>query len=457
MFQRLLIANRGEVAARVVRTCRRMGVRTVVVCSAADRDQRWLEEADRKVCIGGAHPRDSYLDADAILEVARQEACSAVHPGWGFLAENARFAARCEALGLAFVGPPSGVLHQLGDKLAARQLMAEHGVPVIPGTMHSLPDLEAARRAAEAIGYPVMVKAVAGGGGRGLRVARSSREIERAFVEAGAQATASFGHGTVYLEKLIEGGRHIEFQLLVDRYGQSRCLGERECSIQRQRQKLVEEAPCPTRLEPEQRTLGERAAEALAATGYAGAGTVEMLLDRHGKLLFMECNARLQVEHPVTEATAGVDLVEWQLRIAAGQPLVLPAEGPGGHAIECRINAEDPSKRFRPSPGHLTRLSLPKGPGIRVDTHLRSAGSAETADRIPPHYDSLICKIIAHGATRRQALDRLRGALERTRIGGIATTLELHRDLLDHPNVETGLYDTAFLEKHFLPAWTPGR
>lgn len=457
MFQRVLVANRGEVAARVVRTCRRLGIRTVVVCSAADRELAWLADADQQVCIGGAHPRDSYLDADAILEVARQTGCSAIHPGWGFLAENARFAARCDALGITFIGPPAPVLHQLGDKLAARTLMARRGVPVIPGTMHTLPHPAAAALAADDIGYPVMVKAVAGGGGRGLRVARSPREIEAAFVEASAQASAAFGHGTVYLEKLIDGGRHIEFQLLVDRYGASTCLGERECSIQRQRQKLVEEAPCPTGLEPGQRALGERAAQALADAGYTGAGTVEMLLDRHGQLLFMECNARLQVEHPVTEATAGLDLVEWQLRIAAGQPLALPEERPGGHAIECRINAEDPSRGFRPSPGSLSRLVLPEGPGIRVDTHLRRAGPPEQADRIPPHYDSLICKIIAHGSTRREALDRLRAALKRTRIGGVATTLELHRALVDHPNFRAGRYDTAFLEQHFLPAWAPRR
>ena len=457
MFQRVLVANRGEVAARVVATCRKMGIQTVVVCSAADRDQAWLSDADHRVCIGGAHPRDSYLDADAILEVARQEACSAIHPGWGFLAENARFAARCEALGVSFIGPPAPVLHQLGDKLAARILMSRHGVPVIPGTMHPLPDPAAAARAAQDIGYPVMIKAVAGGGGRGLRVARTPADLEAAFVEASAQASAAFGHGTVYLEKLIEGGRHIEFQLLVDRYGASACLGERECSIQRQRQKLVEESPCPTGLEPHQHALGARAAQALAEAGYTGAGTVEMLLDRHGGLLFMECNARLQVEHPVTEATSGVDLVEWQLRIAAGQPLDLPTERPAGHAIECRINAEDPTRGFRPSPGALSRLVLPDGPGIRVDTHLRRAGPPEQADRIPPHYDSLICKIIAHGVNRREALERLRIALRRTRIGGVATTLELHRALMGHPNFEAGRYDTAFLEQHFLPAWAPGR
>ncbi len=457
MFQRLLVANRGEVAARVVKTCKRLGVRTVVVCSAADRKQAWLAEADRRVCIGGSHPRDSYLDADAILEVARQEGCSAVHPGWGFLAENARFAARCEALGLAFIGPPAGVLHQLGDKLAARRLMVAHGVPVIPGTLHPLPDPAAAAQAAERLGYPVMVKAVAGGGGRGLRIARSADELEQAFVEASAQAAAAFGHGTVYLEKLVEGGRHVEFQLLVDRYGGAACLGERECSIQRQRQKLIEEAPCPTSLDDTQRALGAKAAEALAQVGYTGAGTVEMLLDRHGSLLFMECNARLQVEHPVTEETTGVDLVEWQLRIAAGQPLDLPDDPPAGHAIECRINAEDPTRDFQPSPGALTRLVLPEGPGVRVDTHLRRAGASDQADRIPPHYDSLICKIIVHGSTRDEALSRLRAALKRTRIGGIATTIELHRALLEHPNVRAGLYDTAFLEQHFLPAWKPAR
>lgn len=457
MFRRLLVANRGEVAARVVRTCRRLGIETVVVTSAADRHQAWLAEADRTVCIGGAHPRDSYLDADAILETARQERCPAIHPGWGFLAENARFAARCEALGLSFVGPPPPVLHKLGDKLAARKLMAARGLPVIPGTMHAVPSPAEAAQHADAIGYPVMIKAVAGGGGRGLRVARTPAEVEQAFTEASAQADAAFGQGTVYLEKLIEGGRHVEFQLLVDRYGTAVSLGERECSIQRQRQKLLEESPCPTPLNAEQRALGAAAAEALSDSGYVGAGTVEMLMDRYGQLHFMECNARLQVEHPVTEATTGIDLVEWQLRVAAGQPLAPGLGEARGHAIECRINAEDPTAGFSPSPGPLTRLVLPEGPGIRVDTHLRRAGAPEHADRIPPHYDSLICKIVAHGPTRRQAIDRLRGALRRTRIGGVATTLELHRSLVKHPNFQAGRYDTAFLERYFLPAWLPAQ
>ncbi|MFH1465547.1 MAG: biotin carboxylase N-terminal domain-containing protein [Pseudomonadota bacterium] len=454
MFRRLLVANRGEVAARVVRTCRRLGIDTVAICSAADRTAAWLEEADRVVCIGGAHPRDSYLDADAILEVARRERCSALHPGWGFLSENAFFAARCEAIGVRFVGPPPPVLHLFGDKLAARRLMQAHGLPVIPGTMAPVRSLVEARREAARLGYPVLVKAAAGGGGRGLKVAADPSTLEQALQEASAQASSAFGQEEVYLERLLRGGRHVEFQILVDRAGTARCLGERECSLQRDRQKLMEESPCARPLTAAQRALGLRAAEAMAAAGYQGAGTVEMLLDPEGHLCFMECNARLQVEHGVTEATTGLDLVEWQLRIAAGERLGT-APAIQGHAVECRINAEDPAHGFRPGPGALTRLELPHGPGIRVDTHLRRAGPAETADRIPPHYDSLICKLIAHGADRPQALERMAQALRDTRIGGVPTTIPLHRALLKHPDVQAGRIDTAFLEERFLPRWRP--
>jgi acetyl-CoA carboxylase biotin carboxylase subunit len=454
MFRRLLVANRGEVAARVVRTCRRLGVGSVAICSAADKDAAWLQEADRVVCIGGAHPRDSYLDADAILEVARRERCSALHPGWGFLSENAFFAARCEAIGVRFVGPPPPVLHLFGDKLAARRLMQARGLPVIPGTTGPVRSLEEARREAARLGYPVLVKAAAGGGGRGLRVAAEPAALEQALLEARAQASSAFGQEEVYLERLLVGGRHVEFQILVDRAGTAQCLGERECSLQRGRQKLMEEAPCACPLTAAHRALGAQAAAAMAAAGYQGAGTVEMLLDPHGRLWFMECNARLQVEHGVTEATTGLDLVEWQLRIAAGERLDTPPI-PRGHAIECRINAEDPAHDFRPGPGPVTRLELPRGPGIRVDTHLRRAGPAENADHIPPHYDSLICKIIAHGADRAQALERMAQALREARVGGVPTTIPLHRALLQHPEVQAGRFDTAFLEERFLPRWRP--
>ncbi len=453
MFRRVLVANRGEVAARVVRSCRRLGIETVVVVSAADQQQSWLEDADRIRCIGGPHPRDSYLDADAILEVAHHERCSAVHPGWGFLAENARFAARCEALGISFVGPPFAVLHRLGHKLQARRLMASEGLAVIPGSLDPLQDERAAAAEAERLGYPLLVKAVAGGGGHGQCAARSPSDLPEAFQRAQAQATSAFGHAAVYVEKLVEGGRHVEFQLLVDRYGTALSVGERECSIQRQRQKLLEEAPAATELSQTHRAQGERAAQILARAGYQGAGTVEMLLDPGGQLFFLECNARLQVEHAVTEATCGLDLVEWQLRIAAGEPLTMQTPTTRGHALECRINAEDPRRGFRPSPGVLTRLRLPEGRGLRVDTHLRRAGAEGDADRISSHYDSLICKIIAHGSDREQAIRRMRSALRRTRIGGVRTTLPLHRALLDDPDFVAGRYDTTFLERRFLPGW----
>ncbi len=453
MFRRLLVANRGEVAARVVRTCRRLGIETVAVASSADRDLAWLAEADKAVCVGGAHPRDSYLHAEALLETAVQERCSALHPGWGFLSEDSRFAARCEALGISFLGPPFPVLRLLGDKVAARRELAARGLPIIPGSLAPAQTLSEAAAEAERIGYPVLLKALAGGGGRGQRGAGDPSELEQAYTEARALARSFFGDDGVYVEKLISGGRHVEFQLLADRYGNSLSLGERECSLQRKRQKLLEEAPAATRLNAGQRRLGERAAAALCDLGFVGAGTVEMLLDQDGNMRFMECNPRLQVEHGVTEAVTGVDLVEWQLRLAAGQLLDLAPVKRNGHAIQCRINAEDPQRDFRPAPGAIQRLVLPRGAGIRVDTHLRRAGGHQGADSIPPHYDSLICKIIAHGRTRRQAIDRMRSALRRTRISGVDTTISLHQALLEHPSFRQGSYHIGFLEEEFLPTW----
>ena len=440
MFRKLLVANRGEVAARVLATCRRLGIQCVAVASAADKDLAWLEGADEVVILGGARAAQSYLDQDAILEAAQAAGATAIHPGWGFLAENAIFAARCEAAGLAFVGPPAALIRRLGDKVQARNTMGSLGVPLIPGSDGPLDDLAQARVVAERIGYPVLLKASAGGGGRGMRRAMSPDQLESAWNEASGEAQAAFGNPELYLEKLIVGGRHIEFQVLVDAFGTGIALGERECSIQRRHQKLVEETPSPAVTREDSAAMGERCAQALAALGYRNAATVEMLRDADGQLYFMEVNTRLQVEHAITEAVTGVDLVEHQLRIAANQRLDLVVEA-SGHAIEVRINAEDPEAGFRPCPGRVTRLELPEGEGIRVDTHLRSG------DAVSPHYDSMICKLIASGPTRAEAIARLDAALADLTIDGVVTTGALHRRILASPAFASGDYDTTTLDQ----------
>jgi acetyl-CoA carboxylase biotin carboxylase subunit len=448
MFRRILIANRGEVAARVLRTCKRMGVEAVAVASHADRDHRWLQEADDVVVLGPARASDSYLDADAILSAARARGCSAVHPGWGFLAENAHFAARCHAAGLTFIGPSPRAMQRMGDKALARETMAALGMPVIPGTKRVLPDVEAAQRAALDVGFPVLLKAVAGGGGRGMRVVASKADLPRAWSEATSESVSAFGDGRMYLEKLIVGGRHIEVQVVGDRYGNVVVLGERECSLQRRHQKVLEEAPSPGLPAEERDRILPLVAEVVARAGYVNAGTIEMLLDADGNLYFMEMNTRLQVEHCVTEAVTGIDLVEWQLRVAANQPL--PAAQSDiqiqGHAIECRINAEDPEDGFRPSPGRVEVLSFGSGEGIRVDTHLRPN------DRIPPNYDSMVAKVIAHGATRPEAIARMAKALEATEIVGVKTNIRLHQRILQWEPFVSGAYDTTSLETDLMGA-----
>jgi len=440
VFRRVLVANRGEVAARVLRTCQRLGVQVVAVASSADRELGWLSDADDVVCIGPGPAARSYLDADALLEAAVRSGATAVHPGWGFLAENATFAARCEAAGLTFIGPPPWVTRRMGDKIAARASASSLGLPVIPGSDGALGSIAEAAAVADTIGYPVLLKAAAGGGGRGMRRVHRPRDMADAWDACVAEARGAFGDPTLYLEKLIEGGRHIEFQVVADRYGAAVHLGERECSIQRRHQKLLEESPSPAVTSDQRDELGQRVASAAASMGYRGAGTVEMLRDPAGALYFMEMNTRLQVEHPVTEAVFGVDLVEWQLRVAANQPLPERPDGPRGHAIEARVNAEDPTRDFSPCPGRVTRLDLPTGDGIRVDTHLRGG------DAIPPHYDSMICKVIAHGSDRAQALERLSGALAATVIEGVPTTLGLHQRILREPAFVAGDYDTTTLE-----------
>lgn len=446
MFRRVLIANRGEVAARVARTCRRMGIATVAVASSADRGQAWLDDVDQIVGIGGARPAQSYLDGAALIEAALQSGATAVHPGWGFLSENGAFASQCEAAGLTFIGPSPEHMRRMGDKAEARATMAALGMPIIPGSKEPVDTLEQARVVAEEVGYPVLLKAVSGGGGRGMRAVDSPDELADAFAAATAEALSSFGDGRLYLERRIVGGRHVEVQVICDHYGQALHLGERECSLQRRHQKVLEEAPSPGLSPAERSRVLPLVADVVARAGYRNAGTVEMLLDADGNLWFMEMNTRLQVEHPVTEQVVGVDLVEWQLRVAAREPL--PARQsdirPTGHAIECRLNAEDPDDGFRPSPGVVSRLAFPQGEGIRVDTHLRSG------DRIPPYYDSMVAKLIVSGADRDQAIARLRAALGEVVIEGVKTNIELHKRILEWDAFTSGHYDTRSLERELM-------
>jgi len=399
MFKRLLIANRGEVAVRIARSARELSIAPVGIASQADLDARWTRAMDEVACVGGPSPRESYLQAERIVQAAVQSRCSALHPGWGFLAENPRFAALCEQNGVTFVGPPSGVLRTMGLKSPAKRAMREAGLSVIPGSEGLLSGVEDARARALEVGFPAILKAEAGGGGRGMRLVRDAAEVEAAFSAASAEAQAAFGDGRLYLERYLAGGRHVEVQVLADRFGKALHLFERECSIQRSHQKLIEESPSPALSPAERLELGASAARAAAAIGYVGAGTIEFLRDPSGRLFFMEMNTRLQVEHPVTEMIAGLDIVKEQLRIAANQRLSLEQAhlAPRGHAIECRINAEEPARGFRPSPGRLLAFEIPKdkGPGtVRVDTHL-AAG-----DEVPPLCDSLLAKVIAHAVTR---------------------------------------------------------
>ena len=447
MFRRILIANRGEVAVRIARTAREMSIAPVGIASRADLGARWLSAMDEVVCVGGPSPRESYLQQERIVQAAVQTGCGALHPGWGFLAENPRFAALCEQHGVAFVGPSARVMRQMGLKLPAKAAMRAAGLPVIPGSDGLLASADDALARAAEIGYPVIVKADAGGGGRGMRRCADARELAEGFAAASAEAQAAFGNGGLYLEKYLAGGRHVEVQVLGDRYGKAVHLFERECSIQRNHQKLIEESPSPA-LSPEERAeLGLAAARAAGAIGYAGAGTIEFLRDGGGKLHFMEMNTRLQVEHPVTEAITGIDVVKEQLRVAANERLALEQARivARGHAIECRINAEDPSQGFRPSPGKIGRFDIPReqGPGtIRVDTHL-AAG-----DEVSPYYDSLVAKVIAHAATREKAIETMLRALAGARIEGIATTIPLHLEVLVSEEFRTGRYDTSRI-----PGW----
>jgi acetyl-CoA carboxylase, biotin carboxylase subunit len=445
IFQRVFIANRGEVAARIARACDELNIVPVFGVSAADSDASYVRGRET-VLLGPARATESYLDSARIVQAARQTGCSAIHPGWGFLAENGQFAALCEAHGITFVGPPAHVIQQMSNKTRARMSMAAAGLSLIPGSDGVVSGGDEALAVAERIGYPVIVKADSGGGGRGMRVARSAEDLVQAVDDAAREAAAAFGDARVYLERLIEGGRHIEIQLMADRYGQVVHLGERDCSVQRNHQKLIEESPAPTLSEAERERTTAAAVRAARAIGYVGAGTMEFLLGTDGVLRFMEMNTRLQVEHSVSEMRSGFDLVREQIRVAAGHRLSATQSDVvlAGHAIECRVNAEDPADGFRPCPGRIARWHGPDPAGgdIRVDTHIA------TGDHVSPHYDSLLCKIIARGATRDQACDRMLVALDQLVCDGVATTVSMHRAILASPKFRAGAYDTRTI-----PGW----
>ena len=445
MFKKILIANRGEIALRVIYACRELGIPTVAVYSEADEHALHVRFADQEICIGPARPIESYLNVPAIITAAEITGADAIHPGYGFLSESGYLAEAAEACGIAFIGPPPAVLRLIGDKAQARRAMKRAGLPVLPGTEEPPETLDRALRAARKLGYPLILKASAGGGGRGMRIVRQPDELGHAWKTAGQEAQAAFGDGRLYLERYVEAPRHIEFQVLADNHGHVVHLGERECSIQRRHQKLIEECPSTVLSVRQRRKLGALVTDAAAAVGYRNAGTFEFLMDADGKFYFLEANARLQVEHPVTEMVTGIDVVKEQIRVAAGQALSVrqPDVTWSGHAIECRINAESPLT-FRPSPGLVKVFSIPGGPGIRIDT------AAHADCTIPPYYDSLVAKVIAHGVDRAEATARMQRALAMTVIEGIETSVPLHLRILAESDFQNGRLSTAFMDR-FMP------
>jgi acetyl-CoA carboxylase biotin carboxylase subunit len=442
MFEKILIANRGEIAVRVIRACREMGIASVAIYSEADADAIHVREADEAFCCGPARATESYLDVERIVAIARESGADAVHPGYGFLSENADFARAVGEAGITFIGPTPEVIGAMGLKIASRERMLEVGVPVVPGG-DRIDDVESARRQAAAMGYPVLVKASAGGGGRGMRRVDTEAELPAALERAASEAEAAFGNGAIYLEKLLEGPRHIELQVMADAHGHVIHLGERECSIQRRHQKLVEEAPAHGMTPALRAKMGEAAVRAARAVDYVGAGTVEFLADAHGDFYFLEMNTRIQVEHPVTEAVTGIDLVQTQIRMAAGERLEIAQEDVrlDGHAIEVRVYAEDPDKGFIPSPGPIVGWRAPEGPGIRLDAGF------EGGQTVTPHYDPMIAKLIASGADRAEALSRLESALDAYVIAGVRTGLPFLRRVCENPTFRVGAYDTGFIER----------
>ncbi len=444
-FRKILIANRGEIACRIIWTCKEMGIGTVAVHSEVDRDSLHVRFADESACIGPAPSAQSYLNIPAIISAAEIFNVDAIHPGYGFLAESAYFAEICEACNIKFIGPRPDIIQLMGEKVEARRAMQKAGVPILPGSPHALQSEAEALKFAREIGFPVIVKASAGGGGRGMRVVQSEKELGLALETASMEAAAAFKNGDVYIERFIERPRHIEIQILADDYGECTYLGERECSIQRRHQKLLEESPSPIMTPELRQQMGEAAVAACKSIGYSSAGTVEFLLDEDKRFYFMEMNTRIQVEHPVTEMVTLTDIVRNQIRIAEGEPLGFGQDDVimVGHAIECRINAESP-ETFAPSPGTITTFNLPGGPGVRVDTYVYPGY------RVPPFYDSMIAKVIVHARTRELAIARMRRALEAMVVEGIKTTIPLHLKIMNDPDFQTGNISTRFLEERLV-------
>jgi acetyl-CoA carboxylase, biotin carboxylase subunit len=442
MFSKILIANRGEIAVRIIRACRELDVRTVAVYSEADRGSLHVRLADEAFCIGPAPARDSYLNIPSIISTAELLGVDAIHPGYGFLAENPHFAEVCRDCGITFIGPSPEAIARMGNKAAARATVRKAGVEIVPGSDGPVRDEPAAIATAKQLGYPLMIKAAGGGGGRGMRVVHNREDLRRGLAEAHTEAEAAFGDGAVYIEKYLEEPRHVEVQILADQRGTVATLGERDCSVQRRHQKLIEESPSSGVSVRLRRALSRAAARVAEAVGYVNAGTVEFLVDHNERFYFVEMNTRIQVEHPVTEMVTGVDLVKEQIRIASGERLTIPREvEPRGHAIECRVNAEDPAREFLPCPGAITAWIPPGGPGIRVDTHVF------TGYVVPPHYDSLIAKVIAWGQHRDEAIARMRRALREFQIGGIRTTIPFHREALDNAFFRRGEVYVNFVQR----------
>lgn len=446
MVRKLLIANRGEIAVRIIRACREMGIASVAVYSEADKESLHVQLADEAVCIGPAPSSKSYLNMERIISAALVTGADAIHPGFGFLSENAAFAECCEKCGITFVGPPSSVIRSMGNKQEARNTMIKASVPVIPGTETSVYDGETGKKLAEEIGYPVMIKAALGGGGKGMRTAFSPEEFLRAFQTAQKEAVASFGDGIMYIEHFVENPRHIEFQILADREGNVIHLGERDCSVQRNHQKMIEESPSPAVPKALREKMGEAAVRAAKAAHYENAGTIEFLLEKNGSFYFMEMNTRIQVEHPVTECVTGLDLIKEQIKIASGERLSVTQKDIKiqGHAIECRINAENPKMGFRPSPGTISELHLPGGQGVRIDTDIYPGCT------ISPYYDSMLAKLIVHGKDRQEAIAKMISALGEVWIEGIDTNVDYQFEILHHPDYQSGDFNIEFLNTHVI-------
>jgi len=442
LFKKILIANRGEIALRIVRTCKELGIPTVAVYSDIDREALHVVFADEAVCIGPALSKESYLKVSSILSAAQITGADAIHPGYGFLAENAEFSDICAESGLTFIGPSGDAIRKMGDKAAAKETMKKVGVPVVPGSDGAIKDFDEAKAVAKEIGYPVMLKASAGGGGKGMRIVFEESEIEKAFQNASTEAGAAFGNPELYVEKYIENPRHIEIQIIGDVDGKAYHYGERDCSIQRRHQKLIEESPSPFITDEVREKMGKAAILGAESVGYRGAGTIEFLVDKYMNFYFIEMNTRIQVEHPVTEMVRNLDLIKQQILVASGNSIADYPKPPRGHAIEFRINAEDPANNFRPSPGKIEYLHFPGGFGIRIDSHIYNDYV------IPPTYDSLIAKLIVWGTDRKHAIARAKRAFEEFQIEGVKTTIPFHQQVLEHELFVNGNFDTSFIEKH---------